>query len=113
MFNGNVSLSRIVINQGTSLKTLNEYERLIQREIESNPGTAAKLSSRLTEIKKIKGFYLEQENQKLMAMLNKQHSERTVERKETNDKILDDTDLEMSLLNSVKQEKNGQFYADG
>lgn len=98
LMSGNVSLSKIVINQGTSLKMLNEYERLIQKEIDSNPSSAAKLNPRLTEIKKIKGYYLEQENQKLMALINKQQSERNAERKNLGEKILDDTDLEMSIL---------------
>ena len=99
VISGNTSLSKIVINQGTSLKMLNEYERLIQKEINTNPSSASKLSARLTEIKKIKGYYLEQENQKLVSLLNRQERERGADRNvEDESKILDDTDLEMSIL---------------
>ena len=97
IFNGNTTLSKIVLSPGTSLKTLNDYERSILKEIEANPDSAAKLNARLVELRKIKAFYLEQENQKLMSLINtnRQSSQLNEDAGDGNaidNKILDDVE---------------------
>lgn len=97
IFNGNTTLSKIVLNPGTSLKTLNDYERSILKEIETNPDAATKLNSRLVELRKIKAFYLEEENRKLMYLINsnRQSSQPTDDAndgKVMDNKILDDVE---------------------
>ena len=79
----NLSRSRIsgFAAQGTSLKLLNEYERNLQREKENNPESEAKLSNRLLELKRIKIHYVEQENERLMAMLNSKRGPRRGQRR--------------------------------
>lgn len=88
-YNGKISPIRNGIGQYTSLKTLNEYERALQEEIKKKPDSAPKLNCRLMEIRKIKGFYLEQENQKLMSL---------VEKPQPRDASFEDTQVSTSKL---------------
>lgn len=94
------NLTRILNSPGTSLKTLNEYERSLLKKKETHPEDAAKISARLVELKKIKAFYLEQENLKLMSVLNKQSSPTLDEdssKKLRDNRILDEDESQSPL----------------
>ena len=91
-----------------SLKILNEYERNLLREKENNPENARKITIRLIELKKLKGHYIEQENQRLMNMLKEKKKPRTdLPSFRPDDSILDGKSTDFDLTYSIND--NGEF----
>jgi Uncharacterized conserved protein len=87
---------RSVTDRNLSLKALQEYEKNITSEEKRKPDKDGKMLDRLIEVKKIKNYYLEMQNKKLISLLNNMNDkakedEEEEEEEEKPDSILSPT----------------------